>query len=119
MSELPRLNSTAVLKLTKQLNAFREIVHSEVHPVTMMVLCDVINQPALSVSANYVHEKYNVSKAAGSRHCRLLTDRKSPKEEGFGLCHWELDPENHRFKYLALTEKGIEVARKLQEVFNK
>lgn len=103
----------------RQVEAFRALVHQEVHPVQMMVFLEVCNTPPLSVSVTYIKDELHISQAAASRHCRMMVDKYSPSKEGHGLCRWVQDPKDFRSKYLELTEKGEAVREELRKVFTK
>lgn len=113
------LPTGAAKTFRRQIEAFREYVHGEIHPVQMMVFVEVCTRPPLSVNATYIQHELGLSQAAASRACRALSERASPSREGYGLCRWVGVPEDARAKYLELTEKGEEVRDKLREVFTK
>ncbi|ANO35667.1 hypothetical protein A6E01_19425 (plasmid) [Vibrio breoganii] len=101
----------------KRLLAFREEVWEEIHPLQMIAILEVLSSPSYTVSAQYMSDKYGISQASASRHCRKLTHRASPTTDGYGLCEWIFDGSDHRTKYLSLTAKGRETAGYLGRVF--
>ncbi|KLV09654.1 hypothetical protein ABT56_00020 [Photobacterium aquae] len=115
-SAYPAHNS---LKFRKQIEAFRETIHAEIHPMQMLVFLEVINNPPMTVSVSYINDLLVITQAAASRHCRALTERYSPSRDGYGLCTWIQCPKDFRSKYLQLTEKGLLVAEKLRANFQK
>lgn len=109
----------ASLTFRRQVTAFRDLIHQEVHPLQMLIFLEVINTPEYTVSQSYVRSVLGITQASASRHCRVLTSRVDPRKEGYGLCAWTFSETDFRTKYLVLTEKGKEVAEALREVFEK
>lgn len=109
----------ACLTFRKQITAFRDLIHQEVHPLQMLIFLEVVNTPEYTVSQSYVRSLLGISQASASRHCRVLTTHVDPSKEGYGLCTWVFSETDFRTKYLTLTEKGKEVAEALRTVFEK
>ena len=112
-----KLNEANALAFIKQIEAFRTLIYSEVHPLTMMIFIKVIIEPVNTVSPTYIKERFNISQAAASRHFRTLTVRKDADKAGLGLCEVRCDPMNPKWKFLALTPKGLQVAQELSKHF--
>lgn len=109
------ISGTKIKTFTDNIMAFRELVHDEIHPMQMVAFLEVMSTLPLTVSANHLCERFGISQASASRHCRVLTDRAGPNRKGYDICCWVYEPSDHRTKYLELTEKG----RNLVEILNK
>ncbi|WP_063654143.1 MarR family transcriptional regulator [Aliivibrio fischeri] len=111
------ISETKIKTFTDNIMAFRELVHDEIHPMQMVAFLEVMSTLPLTVSANHLCEKFGISQASASRHCRVLTDRAAPNRGGYDICRWTFDPTDHRTKYLELTEKGHELVEMLNNRF--
>lgn len=112
-----QLDEANALAFIQQIEAFRSLIYTEVHPLTMMIFIEVIIKPENTVSPTYIKDRFNISQAAASRHFRTLTVRKDANKAGLGLCEVRYDPMNPKWKFLALTPKGREVAQQLSKHF--
>ncbi|WP_210499126.1 MarR family winged helix-turn-helix transcriptional regulator [Vibrio crassostreae] len=113
------LHYAASQSFKKQISAFREKVHQEIHPMQMLVFLEVCNTPPLSVSVSQIQDTLGLTQASASRHCRMMTEQYSPSKTGYGLCEWVHSPTDFRAKFLKLTQKGKDLEAALSKLFKR
>lgn len=102
----------AYINLKRAVEVLREVYPDFPMPM-VLVLLELIQNPD-GATVSQIQKATGLTQASASRHCRGLTDRKSPREPGLGLAVVQADPNDYRSKFYVLNTKGKAVAKKLE-----
>ena len=112
--KLTAIDKAALRKLTKALEAFREVDPTISLPSILAYLyyLDDDNQ---SGNRSRVEQRLSLSNATASRATLYWADYKAKRAPGKGFLEQAPDPDDRRYQIITLTRKGLEFAQDLNE----